>query len=101
VVCRKRLSDEALHHALHASDMTAAVQIVARHRHELMNQAQWQRLDRWVRLFPREVINEQPDLLLIEVWLKFQPATAVRCRRLDDPAIPASRLRGSQTALGS
>ena len=63
--------DEALQHALAANDMAAAVQIVAQHRHELMNQAQWQRLDRWLHLFPREVIDEQPHLLLIEVWLKF------------------------------
>ena len=63
--------DEALQHALDANDMAAAVQIVAQHRHELMNQAQWQRLDRWAHLFPREVIDEQPDLLLIEVWLNF------------------------------
>ena len=47
------------------------MQIVAQHRHELMNQSQWQRLERWVHLFPREVIDEQPDLLLIEVCLKF------------------------------
>jgi LuxR family maltose regulon positive regulatory protein len=63
--------DEALQHALDANDMAAAVQIVAQHRHELMNQAQWQRLDRWAHMFPREVIDEQPDLLLIEVWMKF------------------------------
>jgi LuxR family maltose regulon positive regulatory protein len=63
--------DEALQHALDADDMAAAVQIVAQYRHELMNQAQWQRLDRWAHLFPREVINEQPDLLLIEVWINF------------------------------
>jgi LuxR family transcriptional regulator, maltose regulon positive regulatory protein len=63
--------DVALHHALAANDMAAAVQIVAQHRHELMNQAQWQRLDRWVNLFPREVIDRQPDLLLAEVWLKY------------------------------
>jgi LuxR family transcriptional regulator, maltose regulon positive regulatory protein len=63
--------DEALHHALAAGNMIAAAQIVAQHRHALTNQAEWQRLDRWVHLFPREVIDEQPDLLLAEVWLKF------------------------------
>jgi LuxR family transcriptional regulator, maltose regulon positive regulatory protein len=61
--------DEALHQALAAHDWTAAVQVVTEHRHELMNQAQWLRLDRWVHLFPREVIDEQPDLLLIKVSL--------------------------------
>ncbi len=63
--------DEALHHALAAEDMDSAVQLVTEHRHDLMNQAQWQRLERWLHLFPREVIDEQPDLLLIEAWLKY------------------------------
>lgn len=63
--------DEALHHALAANDGAAAAQIVAQHRHELMNQAQWQRLDRWVKSFPREVVEQQPDLLLAEVSMKF------------------------------
>ena len=63
--------DEALYHALASGDAAAAVQIVAQHRHELMNQGQWQRLERWAHVFPRAVVNEQPDLLLIEIWLKF------------------------------
>ncbi len=63
--------DEALQHALAANDMAAAAQIVAQHRHDLINQGQWQSLERWIHLFPREVIDEQPDLLLIEVWMSF------------------------------
>jgi LuxR family maltose regulon positive regulatory protein len=47
------------------------VHIIAQHRQDLMNRDQWQRLDRWLHLFPREVIDEQPHLLLLEVWLKF------------------------------
>ena len=62
--------DEALHQALAAHDWAAALQVVTKHRHELMNQSQWLRLDRWVKLFPREVIDDQPDLLLIEISLK-------------------------------
>ncbi len=68
---QNRYLEEALHHALAAGDRPAAVQIVARHRHELMNQDQWQRLERWVHLFPRQLIDEQPELLLTEVWIKF------------------------------
>ncbi|HTP07371.1 MAG TPA: LuxR C-terminal-related transcriptional regulator [Anaerolineae bacterium] len=63
--------EEALQHALAANDTTSAAQIVAQHRHELMNQSQWQQLDRWVKLFPRDVVDQNPDLLLAEVWLKF------------------------------
>jgi len=61
--------DEALQQALVANDWAAAVQVVAEHRHELMNRSQWQRLERWVHLFPREVVAQQPDLLLSEVAL--------------------------------
>ena len=63
--------DEALHLAQVGNDLTAAVRIIAQHRQDLMNRGQWQRLDRWLHVFPREVIDEQPHLLLLEVWLKF------------------------------
>ena len=63
--------DEAVQHALQAGDVTAAAEIVAQHRPELMNQSQWQRLDRWIRSFPRAVVDQHPDLLLAEVWLKY------------------------------
>ena len=61
-------AEEALQHALAADATAAAVQIVARYRRELTNEEQWQRLDRWVRLFPPEVIDREPELLLAEVW---------------------------------
>jgi LuxR family maltose regulon positive regulatory protein len=63
--------DEALHFAQAGNDLAAAVQIIAQHRQDLMNRDQWQRVDRWLHLFPREVIDEQPHLLLLEIWLKF------------------------------
>jgi LuxR family maltose regulon positive regulatory protein len=62
--------DQALRHALAANDSAAAMQIVAQQRQVLLNQTQWQRLDHMLHLFPRAVIDEQPDLLLIEVALK-------------------------------
>ena len=62
--------DEALHQALAAQEWAVALQVVMAHRHELMNRSQWLRLERWVQLFPREVIDDQPDLLLIEISLK-------------------------------
>ncbi len=61
-------AEEALQHALAAGATAAAVQIVARYRCELTNEEQWQRLDRWVRLFPPEVSDQEPELLLAEVW---------------------------------
>ena len=61
-------AEEALHHALAAGDMAAAVQIFADQRRELTNSEQWHRLERWVHLFPRELIEQEPELLLSEVW---------------------------------
>jgi LuxR family maltose regulon positive regulatory protein len=74
--------DEALQHALAAGNTTAAARIVAQHRHALMNQKQWQRLGRWIKLFPHEVIDEQPDLLLATVWTEF-----IGQRLVDVPAV--------------
>ncbi len=61
-------AEEALHHALAAGAMAAAVQIFAGQRRELTNSEQWHRLERWVHLFPRELIEQEPELLLSEVW---------------------------------
>ena len=63
--------DEALRHAIAAGDMASAIQIVARNRHKLLNRSDWQRSNRWKGMFPREVIDVQPDLLLIEIWHRF------------------------------
>ena len=41
--------DEALRHALAGGDTPGAVQVVAQHRHHLLNTEQWPRLERWLR----------------------------------------------------
>ena len=74
--------DAALQHAVAAGDMAAAAQIMAQHRSDLLNRSEWQRVNRWLGLFPREVIDTQPDLLQIEVWLKF-----FRRQMVDVPAL--------------
>jgi LuxR family transcriptional regulator, maltose regulon positive regulatory protein len=61
--------EDALQHALAAGDTPAAVQIVAQHRCQAMNDEQWHRVERWLHLFPRGVIDTQPELLLAEAWL--------------------------------
>jgi LuxR family maltose regulon positive regulatory protein len=61
--------EEALHHALDAGDTSAAVDLVVQHRHEPLNQERGQRLERWLRLLPREAVEDNPQLLLAEAWL--------------------------------
>lgn len=60
--------DDAITHALQAGDEAAAVQIVEAHRHEAMNQERWQQLEHWLRLIPRRLIDQRPELLLAEAW---------------------------------
>lgn len=61
--------EEAIHHALAAGDEALAVRIVETHRHATMNQERWQQLERWLRLFPRTLVDERPELLLLEAWI--------------------------------
>jgi LuxR family maltose regulon positive regulatory protein len=67
---RNGLVEEALYHSLAADDTSGAVRLVAQHRHRLMNRDQWQRLARWLRLFPHQVTEAEPELLVLDAWLK-------------------------------
>ncbi len=65
---QNRQIDEALHHALAAGEPETAVQLIAQHRHTLIDRELWQRLERWLRLFPRPITDESPELLMTEAW---------------------------------
>ncbi len=60
--------EEAIRHALAAGEMEQAVELVAMNRHDLLNQERWRRLASWLALFPEQVVNTSPDLLLIKAW---------------------------------
>jgi LuxR family maltose regulon positive regulatory protein len=62
---------EAIRHALAANDTAAAVEIFALYRIPLMNVENWHRLEQWVRLFPGEVVEKEPVLLLTRTHLPF------------------------------
>ena len=63
--------DEAIQHALAAGDTVMAVGLVAQHRHRLMNEDRWNQLEKWLRLFPDEVVTNDPTLSITEVHLAF------------------------------
>lgn len=60
---------EALAHAFAGGEVGAAAELVAKHRHMLMNYEDWPRLDRWLDKFPGETIAQYPDLLLAKAWV--------------------------------
>ncbi len=61
--------EEALDHAFAANDTEQAIQIVAQARYPLMNETEWQRLEQLLRRFPRDVIDQSPELFIAEMWL--------------------------------
>ena len=61
--------EEALRHALAGQDTLGAVQLVAEHRHHLLNTEQRPRLERWLRMFSSTDITRHPDLLLAQTWI--------------------------------
>ena len=61
--------EEALRHALVGQDTLRAVQLVAEHRHHLLNTEQRPRLERWLRLFSGADVLQYPDLVLARAWL--------------------------------
>jgi LuxR family transcriptional regulator, maltose regulon positive regulatory protein len=63
------LTEEAIRHALAAGDEAGAVQIVAGARPAVMNQEEWWRLERWARLFPKEIVAREPELLITQAWV--------------------------------
>ena len=60
--------EEALSHAHEIGDKEAAARLVKQHRHDMMNQEQWHRLNRWLQRFPADFIQQHPDLLLAKAW---------------------------------
>jgi LuxR family maltose regulon positive regulatory protein len=63
------LIEEALQQALTAGDIPAAIKLVSQNGYQLMNDQQWPRLSRWLDLLPRDQVEQNPEVLLLEAWL--------------------------------
>jgi LuxR family maltose regulon positive regulatory protein len=61
--------DDALQHYLAAGDIPAAMQLVALHGHNMMNDQQWPTLERWLGMLPRDCVEQDPELLLLDAWV--------------------------------
>jgi LuxR family maltose regulon positive regulatory protein len=107
------LIEDALKHAFSAGNMDAAVEMVAANRQDMMNQEHHQRLARWLKMFPQEIIDNSPDLLLLQgrfaQILRFDAAELSRViarvdslvPRLQLEAVRAQRLLAENDALRS
>ncbi|MBW1790505.1 MAG: AAA family ATPase, partial [Deltaproteobacteria bacterium] len=62
--------EEALQHYLAAEDIPSAMQLVAQHGHNLMNNQQWPDLERLIGMLPRDRVEQDPELLIFKAWHK-------------------------------
>ncbi len=60
---------EAIQHALAGGDTEVAVGLVAQHRYQLMNAERWNQLTYLVRLFPDDVVDNDPILAITKAHL--------------------------------
>ena len=66
---------DAIDHALAAKDVTAAAQVLERHRHDALNNDNWPILENWISRFPKDCLQKQPAMLITKAWLSnFQGA---------------------------
>jgi len=65
---RNDLTEEALGHALSAGDDTLALELVARHRQDLVNRELWRRLDRWLNMFSSTTLEDHPAIAVLKLW---------------------------------
>jgi ATP/maltotriose-dependent transcriptional regulator MalT len=65
------LIEETLQHALAAGDIEFAVSQIEQLRYALMNEEQWDRMEHLLKMFPDQVVETHPELLLTRAWILF------------------------------
>jgi LuxR family maltose regulon positive regulatory protein len=63
------LVDEAIHHALAAGDLDLAARQMTAGLRDVINRVDRPTLERWLGLLPEELVQSQPDLLMIRIWV--------------------------------
>jgi LuxR family maltose regulon positive regulatory protein len=62
------LIDEALHHALAAGDLKLAARQMSAGLRDVINRVDRPTLERWLHMLPEEMIQRNPELLMIKAW---------------------------------
>jgi LuxR family maltose regulon positive regulatory protein len=95
------LIEEALEHSLAAGDIPTAIQLVARHGHQLMDDQRWSRLERWLDMFPRDSAEESPEMLLFRLWSNHMRTAGFDVTALSTQLEKIENLISSSPANGS
>jgi LuxR family maltose regulon positive regulatory protein len=62
-------TDTSIEHFIKANDIESAIQFLKDKRQGLLNQAQWQTLEKLIKLFPAGILEKDPSLLLTKTWV--------------------------------
>lgn len=62
----RSMFEEAIQYSLEGDGPTAAATLMCRHRNMIMNLEQWQRLDSWLALLPQQIVDSDPDMLILQ-----------------------------------
>ena len=60
--------NEAIRHAMAASDVARAVHLIKLHRQTMLNKDRWYIFEKWLTRIPESEIEQHPELLLARVW---------------------------------
>lgn len=60
--------EDAMHHALLAGNTKLAIALVAGNKSKLMEREEWHQLRRLILPLPAEVLNNEPEILMISAW---------------------------------
>jgi LuxR family maltose regulon positive regulatory protein len=63
--------DETLTYTLSSGQIQHAVAFIQRRRHQLLDNFEWRRLDRWLHQFPSAVISQHIELTIARMWINF------------------------------
>ena len=74
------LAEESIRHMLAAGDLEGAIRLVEQKRPVILNSDKWYVLEKLLSMFPEEVIEQSPELLLARVWVCYH--------HFDIPVIP-------------
>ncbi len=68
------LITESIEHALAASDVMRAAEIIERCRTDEFTADRWYVVERWLEMLPPDIRQQRPKLLLTEAWCRLQVA---------------------------
>jgi LuxR family maltose regulon positive regulatory protein len=94
------LIDDAVHHALAASDAAWAARLIEQHVEAILRRGEGETLRRWVTAVPQEVVRERPRLILAQAIAAFNAGHLEAAEPLDANSkgvemSPATKERGA------